>query len=166
MNTTHPQELCLTHMTQGCIISQTNPALRLGSGLASYWQTSSLASVVATSLLNFHQLPGLLHQNSERLGAAYRQLTDGLARLRIRYIPAAYGLFVLAKVGDHCHTKEAETAMARALALKGLIVAPGQKFSCGDKECGWFRITFSTSAENIDRALRTIEAVLGGSNEV
>lgn len=104
-----------------------------------------------------------MHQNSERLGAAYRQLTDGLERLHIQYIPADYGLFVLAKVGANCQNFEEETAMGKALAQTGLILAPGRKFSCGKTECGWFRITFSTSAEKIDMALKAIEAVLGGN---
>ncbi|KAK8069351.1 hypothetical protein PG994_005967 [Apiospora phragmitis] len=124
----------------GCSgIRMANPVLRLGSGLASYWQTSSLTSVVARSILGAPQLPDLLRQNSEALGAAYCQMTDGLA-----------------KMGN----VDEEKAMLHKLAQAGLIFAHGQKFSVGESECGWARITFSISAEKIGKALAIMERFL------
>ncbi|KAI0436488.1 pyridoxal phosphate-dependent transferase [Xylaria telfairii] len=147
-------------LRMGCIISQANLALRLGSGLATYWQTSSLASVVATSLLGSVRLPDLMQKNSKRLGTAYRQMADGLANLGIKFIPANYGLFVFAKVGSHCRTEADEDDMIAQLAERGLIVAPGRKFSCGKNEHGWARITFAVPAERIENALDVLGAYL------
>ncbi|KAJ6093083.1 1-aminocyclopropane-1-carboxylate synthase 7 [Penicillium sp. IBT 16267x] len=148
----------------GCIVSQANMALRIGSGLASYWQTSSLASVTATSILNSPELPRLIRKNSELLGGAYTILANGLVKLGIKYIPADYGLCLFAKVGKHCNTPEDEEAVVKGLANTGLIVAPGQKFACGEKECGWVRITFSQPAEKIQTALKMMETYLGADS--
>ncbi|KAI0190609.1 pyridoxal phosphate-dependent transferase [Astrocystis sublimbata] len=146
----------------GCIVSQANQALRFGAGLASYWQTSSLTSVVAASLLRSPQLPSLIQKNSERLGAAYRQMTDGLSKLGIKFISADYGLFVFAKIGAHCQSAADEVEMIAQLVERGLIVAPGRKFSCGESEHGWARITFAVSGDKIENALGALGAYLGG----
>ncbi|KAJ5626872.1 1-aminocyclopropane-1-carboxylate synthase 7 [Penicillium herquei] len=139
----------------GCIISQANMALRIGSGLASYWQTSSLANVVARTLLNSPELPGLMDQNAALLRASYLLLADGLSEMDVEYIPVDYGLFLMARVGKYCQDAGDEKDVTRSLAQMGLIVAPGQKFSFG-MEFGWVRITFSQPTEVIKRALAII----------
>ncbi|KAJ5113757.1 1-aminocyclopropane-1-carboxylate synthase 7 [Penicillium angulare] len=145
----------------GCIISQANMAARIGSGLASYWQISSLASAVAVFMLNSPDVPNLIARNSELLGEAYTILTDGLTKLAIKYIPADYGLFLFAKVGEHCKTPKDEVEIVKGLKKIGLIVAPGQRFNCGGQEYGWVRITFSQPAKMIRTALIMIETYLG-----
>ncbi|KAL4981985.1 pyridoxal phosphate-dependent transferase [Aspergillus falconensis] len=145
----------------GCIISQANPALRFAAGLASYWQVSSLTSVMAIALLNSVELPMLLQRNSEALGVSYRLLTEGLDRLGIQYVPANYGLFVFAKLVQDCRTAQEEIGIVNQLARSGLIVAQGQKFSPGREVFGWVRITFSTSTSKIEQALRVLELFRG-----
>ncbi|CEN60973.1 hypothetical protein ASPCAL07643 [Aspergillus calidoustus] len=140
----------------GCIVTQANGALRLGAGLASYWQVSSLASRLGTTLLGLPQLPELVWRNSKALGESYRLLTEGLEQVGIEYIPATHGLFILAKIIPGGCTVQMETAAVRSLASMGLVVAQGQRFSPGVGQCGWIRITFATGAEKIQRALAVL----------
>lgn len=132
-------------------------ALRIGSSLASYWQTSSLTSIVATYILNSPGLPDLIRMNSKLLARAYTTLAEGLVKLGIKHIEPDYGLFLFAKVGIYCKTPEDEAAVVKRLAENGLIVAPGQRLACGGKEYGWVRITFSQPVQKIQRALMIIQ---------
>ncbi|KAL4865151.1 pyridoxal phosphate-dependent transferase [Aspergillus spectabilis] len=147
----------------GCIVSQFNHTLRTASILSSYWQISSLTSIAATTLLNSPGLPSLMQRNSARLGASYRLLTAGLTRLCITYIAATHGLFVFVQLAPGCGSAREETAAVEWLAQRGLAVAQGQRFmgaagaGAGIPVWGWVRITFSTSAERIARALDVVE---------
>lgn len=102
----------------------------------------------------------MIKLNSERLGHAYRLLTEGLIALGVKFIPANYGLFVFARLAEHAGSWDDEAAAVKQLIENGLVVAAGQKFAPNASEMGWVRITFSTSAENIEGALRSIEKYL------
>lgn len=125
-------------------------------GLASFWQVSSLASTLATTLLTSPDLPELVRRNSKALCESYRVLTEGLVRVGIEYIPATHGLFVFAKlVAGRC-TVELETAAVKDLARMGLILMQGTRFTPVEGECGWVRITFATRPEKIEQALAVL----------
>ncbi|KAL3448144.1 pyridoxal phosphate-dependent transferase [Aspergillus insuetus] len=159
----------------GCIVTQANAALRLGAGLASYWQVSSLASVLAKALLDSPDLAALMQRNSQALGEAYRVMTEGLDRLGIEYASATHGLFVFARVvssssgGGGCSAQqeaeeEEEATAVQTLRRMGLVIAPGRRFMLGAtsaRECGWIRITFATGEGKIQRALDAIARFRG-----
>ena len=140
-------------------MSQANQALRIGVGLASYWQVSSLSSVVATSLLSSSKLPDIIKLNSTRLSESYRILTNGLTRLKLKYFPANAGMFMLAQLAPYTRSWEEERAALQELAAAGLLVAPLRRFE-NQQERGWARITFASSPETIEEALKRIEAYL------
>lgn len=145
--------------SQGCVVTQgDNPALRIGVGVAGYWQTSSLSSLAATSLLSSYQLPELIGLNASRLSESYHVLTEGFLRLGVTYIPANAGLFVLTKLAPQARTREEEQVAIQALASAGIYVAPGRKF--GIQEIGWVRVTFSLPVETIKEVLERIECYL------
>jgi gliotoxin/aspirochlorine biosynthesis aminotransferase len=95
------------------------------------------------------------------LGAGSDYLSSGLSRLGVEYITADYGLFVFARIGRNCQNDTDEQDMVKNLAQKGLIVAPGRKFSCGENEHGWARLNFAVSQEKLATALRLLEGYLG-----
>jgi aspartate/methionine/tyrosine aminotransferase len=101
-----------------------------------------------------------MSRNSERLGAGHGYLTNGLSRLGLKYITADYGLFVFAKIGRNCQSDIDEQDMVKDLAQRGLIVAPGRRFSCGENEHGWARLNFSVSQDKLGAALGLLEGYL------
>ncbi|CBF74597.1 hypothetical protein AN4153.2 [Aspergillus nidulans FGSC A4] len=141
----------------GCIISQANDTLRLGSGLTSYLEVSSLTTVMTIALLDSPHLPLLIAKSSERLTAAYNLLTRGFERLHIKFIPANYGLCVFFRLVDNCSSAKEETAAVHELAQLGLVVSQGQNYALGDGVWGWARIIFAYPPDVIQRALDVLE---------
>jgi aspartate/methionine/tyrosine aminotransferase len=74
----------------------------------------------------------------------------------LEYVPATHGLFVFTKLVLGKCTVEMENAAVDKLAKMGLIVKRGQRFTPGEGECGWIRITFAMRPEKIERALAVL----------
>lgn len=139
--------------------------LLTGVGLSAYWQTSSLSSVVATSLLKSPNLPDLVRLNQERLAQSYSILTESLIKWQVEFLPANAGLFVFAKVVRDARDWEEETAVVGALGSSGVIVSPGRRFDGGESEKGWVRMTFAVPKEQLVDALGRIEPILHPSRD-
>ena len=129
-------------------------------GLSAYWQTSSLSSVVATSLLKSPNLPDLVRLNRERLAESYAVLTESLIKWQVEFLPANAGLFVFAKVVEDARNWDEEAAVVGALASSGVIVSPGRRFDGGESEKGWVRITFAVPRKQLMEALERMEPIL------
>ena len=129
-------------------------------GLSAYWQTSSLSSVVAISLLNSPNLPDLVRLNQERLAESYAILTESLIKWQVEFLPANAGLFVFAKPVKDARDWDEEAAVVGALASSGVIVSPGRRFDGGESEKGWVRITFAVPKKQLMDALERMEPIL------
>ena len=134
--------------------------LLTGVGLSAYWQTSSLSSVVATSLLKSPNLPDLVRLNQERLAESYAILTESLIKWQVEFLPANAGLFVFARVVEDAREWEEETAIVGAFASSGVIVSPGRRFDGGESAKGWVRITFAVPRKQLVEALERMEPIL------
>ncbi|ATZ55047.1 hypothetical protein BCIN_11g03480 [Botrytis cinerea B05.10] len=55
----------------GCLITQANPMVRIGSIISTYNQSSSLSALLLTHVLNSTELPALLSKNHELLANSY-----------------------------------------------------------------------------------------------
>ncbi|KAM0166564.1 hypothetical protein ACHAPC_003604 [Botrytis cinerea] len=59
----------------GCLITQANPMVRIGSIISTYNQSSSLSALLLTHILNSTELPALLSNNHELLANSYDLLS-------------------------------------------------------------------------------------------
>ncbi|KAM0136168.1 hypothetical protein ACHAP3_004791 [Botrytis cinerea] len=59
----------------GCLITQANPMVRIGSIISAYNQSSSLSALLLTHILNSTELPALLSKNHELLANSYDLLS-------------------------------------------------------------------------------------------
>ncbi|EMR81760.1 putative 1-aminocyclopropane-1-carboxylate synthase protein [Botrytis cinerea BcDW1] len=59
----------------GCLITQANPMVRIGSIISTYNQSSSLSALLLTHVLNSTELPALLSKNNELLANSYDLLS-------------------------------------------------------------------------------------------
>ncbi|KAM0148922.1 hypothetical protein ACHAPG_009716 [Botrytis cinerea] len=62
-------------MRLGCLITQANPMVRIGSIISTYNQSSSLSALLLTHILNSTELPALLSKNNELLANSYDLLS-------------------------------------------------------------------------------------------
>ncbi|EGP89694.1 unnamed protein product [Zymoseptoria tritici ST99CH_1A5] len=141
----------------GCAITR-DPRLQKNLGFRATPQICALSSLVTTGLLNHSSLPHLIQRNQEFLGKAYRIVDKWCTSHEVDFVPAAYGLFVLARLAPLAQTAEDECAMCEALSEVGVLVAPGQHFHW--RSFGWARICFAVEPDTLREALRRIASAL------
>lgn len=144
-------------VAQGCAITR-DPRLQKNLGFRATPQICALSSLVTTGLLNHSSLPHLIQRNQEFLGKAYRIVDKWCTSHEVDFVPAAYGLFVLARLAPLAQTAEDECAMCEALSEVGVLVAPGQHFHW--RSFGWARICFAVEPDTLREALRRIASAL------
>ena len=133
--------------------------MAMGVALAANAQICALSTVLATALLTSPKLPELVKLNSERLGAAYKELTALLRRHGIRYMPCNAGLFVWACVAGSEASWEAEAEIVQALKEAGVIISGGKAYHSPTATVGWARIGFAVPPEVLQTAIQRMDGV-------
>lgn len=146
---------------QGCIITQANTHIAVGTALGANTQTSSLSAIAITGLLRSPELPRLIRLNATRLADAYKTTEEFLIRHGIEYIPVTAGLFVFARLNPHAQTWEDEADTIAKLSDAGLIVSAGRGYHVVSHEKGWARITFAVGPAELRKGLDLIACTLG-----
>ncbi|KAF7925952.1 hypothetical protein EAE99_005987 [Botrytis elliptica] len=141
----------------GCLITQANPMVRIGSIISTYNQSSSLSALLLTHLLNSVELPALLSKNNALLAKSYDLLSSTLTRLGIEFLPANAGFVVFAKFVKNAKSWEDEAALVQGLKEHKVIVSAGKGFAGADEEKGWVRITLAVPWEQFSEGIKRIE---------
>ena len=135
--------LTLDVFFQGALISQSNQAVRLSAALSLHSQVSSLSTVFASETI--------LKDNSIR-----RICEHGGKRLKtheIEFIPAAYGMFVFARL---CPVKTVQEEQELLGNIKSMGVSVSSGTSYHFEEPGWFRLCYGVPLDQLEQALRRI----------
>ncbi|KAI9640542.1 hypothetical protein NHQ30_010840 [Ciborinia camelliae] len=141
----------------GCLITQANPMVRIGSIISTYNQSSSLSALVLKHLLNSTELPALLSKNNALLAKSYDLLSSTLTRLGIEFLPANTGFVVFAKLVKDAKSWEDEEALVEGLKRHKVLVSAGKGFSGAEEEKGWVRITLAVPWEQFSEGVKRIE---------
>ncbi|KAF2187328.1 PLP-dependent transferase [Zopfia rhizophila CBS 207.26] len=144
----------------GCMISQSNPQLRMAVSAITYAHSNNIGTLYLTSLLNWSKLPTLIALNSERLTESYRLLAEAFEKWNIEFIPPTEGLFLFAKLAKDVKTVEEETSFFSRLTGHGIRVSPGRLYNGLHTELGWARMKFSVPADVMAAALAKLWAFL------
>lgn len=140
-------------MTQG------NKEMAAGLALASYPQTSALASTFVSALLSSPKLPDLLSLNSRRLAEGYSTVTNLLKKHHLEYVPSYAGLYVFAKIVPNAGSWDEESRLVNKLKDEGVLVSAGKSFHGPEQEKGWARIGFAVPKQQLDDAVRVMDRV-------
>ncbi|TGO47608.1 hypothetical protein BCON_0270g00050 [Botryotinia convoluta] len=141
--------------SQGGLITQSNPMLRVGAIISTYNQTSSLSALLLTHLLNSNILSSLLNKNNALLSKNYTLLSSTLNHLGIEFLPANVGFFVFAKLAKDSETWN-EEAVVKKLKEYKVMVSPGKQFGGAENEKGWARITIAVPEEDFKEGIKRI----------
>ncbi|KAF5870194.1 putative 1-aminocyclopropane-1-carboxylate synthase protein [Botrytis fragariae] len=141
----------------GCVITQANPMVRVGSIISTYNQNPSLSALLLTHLLNSAELPTLLSKNNELLAKSYDLLSSTLTRLGIEFLPANAGFVVFAKFINNTRSWKNEATLVQGLKQYKVIVSAGKGFGGAEEEKGWVRITLAVPWEQFREGVRRIE---------
>lgn len=136
--------------------------MAVGATLAANTQTSSLSSIATEALLGSPCLPTLLRLNKERLGAAYKKLTEFFLSCGIEFVPVDAGLYVFARVAPAAKTWEDEAAVVARMKDAGVLISRGKAYHVVEKEKGWARITFAVAPADLDKAIEAMRNVFLG----
>lgn len=91
--------LTLDIFFQGALISQSNQAVRLSAALSLHSQVSSLSTAFASeTILKEDSIRRICEYGGKRLRMTYEVITLFLKTHEIEFIPAAYGMFVFARL--------------------------------------------------------------------
>ncbi|THV46835.1 hypothetical protein BGAL_0357g00010 [Botrytis galanthina] len=153
----------------GCLITQSNPMLRVGAIISTYNQTSSLSALLLTHLLNSNKLSSLLNRNNALLSKNYTLLSSTLNHLGIEFLPSNAGVFVFAKLAKNSE-KWNEEAVVKKLRECKVMVSPGKQFGGAENEKGWVRITIAVPEEEFKEGIKRIricvDEILSQQNKV
>ncbi|KAK8092443.1 uncharacterized protein PG998_014928 [Apiospora kogelbergensis] len=144
----------------GCCVTQHNRAMQVGAALAANTQVSSLTAIFTTALLNSSKLPSLLKTNASRLADAYNTVKSVFDRLGLRYIPVSHGPFIFVRIAPNATSWEEESLAISCCKEMGVVLSPGKAYHIVDKEKGWTRLTFAIKNDQLEEALRRLEAGL------
>lgn len=142
-------------------MSQHNPNVIVGVGLASNTQVSSLAAIFTKSILGSSRTGELIALNHRRLSSAYCTTTDWLRVNGFSYIPVSAGVFVFAKLGYDIATWEEEAQLVKRCKGAGVLVSAGRSYHGIESEKGWVRLTFAVEPEVLREGLTRLSAALG-----
>ncbi|PQE16312.1 1-aminocyclopropane-1-carboxylate synthase 1 protein [Rutstroemia sp. NJR-2017a WRK4] len=145
---------------KGCLITQSNPMLRVGISLATYNQVSSLSSLFMTYLLNSPELSKLLKTNTSRIAKHYSLLSSTLRDLGVEFLPANSGFFVFARLATGNDSWESEENIVKRLREYGVLVSAGREFGGSESEKGWVRITLAVPPEKFEESVKRIKRCL------
>ncbi|TEY61173.1 hypothetical protein BOTCAL_0173g00060 [Botryotinia calthae] len=142
---------------RGCLITQANPMVRIGSIISTYNQSSSLSALLLTHILNSAELPALLSKNNELLAKSYDLLSSILTRLGIEFLPANASFVVFAKFVKDAKSWEDEATLVQGLKQYKVIVSAVREFGGAEEEKGWVRITLAVPWEQFCEGVKMIE---------
>lgn len=134
--------------------------MQVGAALAANTQVSSLTAIFTTALLNSSKLPSLLKTNASRLADAYNTVKSVFDRLGLRYIPVSHGPFIFVRIAPNATSWEEESLAISCCKEMGVVLSPGKAYHIVDKEKGWTRLTFAIKNDQLEEALRRLEAGL------
>ncbi|TGO27191.1 hypothetical protein BPAE_0046g00540 [Botrytis paeoniae] len=132
----------------GCLITQSNPMLRIGAIISTYNHTSSLSALLFAHLLNSDMLSSLLNKKNTLLSKI--TLCSPL-----QFLPANAGFVVFAKLAKDVETWN-EEAIVKKLKEHKVIVSPGKQFDGAKSQKGWTRITIAVPEEDFDEGIKRI----------
>ncbi|TGO86825.1 hypothetical protein BPOR_0273g00040 [Botrytis porri] len=152
-----PERKAMIGRSKGCLITQSNPMLRIGAIISTYNQTSSLPALLLTHLLNSDMLPFLLNKNNAFLSKNCTLLTSTLNHFGIEFLPAIAGFVVFTKLAKDTETWN-EEAIVKILQEHKVIVSPRKQFGGAKDEKGWARITIAVPEEDFKEGVKRIRA--------
>lgn len=144
----------------GCIVTQANYTLAVGSAIAANEQTSSLSAIALAGLLGSPDLPRLLALSAARLAEAYTTVTGFLTTHGVEFVPATAGVFVFARLVPEAETWKDEAATVARLRERGVLMSAGRGFRGGEREKGWVRIVFAVEPAELRRGLDIITSTI------
>ncbi|KAJ5879747.1 hypothetical protein N7455_003212 [Penicillium solitum] len=138
----------------GALISQSNQAVRLSAALSLHSQVSSLSTVFASeTILKDNSIRRICEHGGKRLRMAYEVITLFLKTHEIEFIPAAYGMFVFARL---CPVKTVQEEQELLGNIKSMGVSVSSGTSYHFEEPGWFRLCYGVPLDQLEQALRRI----------
>lgn len=150
------KDFCMSGFRVGMLYSE-NKALHTALDNISYFcAVSNHTQFMLAGLLGWGNgenaegafIRNYLTENANRLGAAYRTLTEALKKARLRFIEASAGLFCMIDLTDLLPRDPAAAGWAgekqlfkELLEWCGVLMTPGE--DCHYHEPGWFRCCFA-----------------------
>ncbi|KAJ4303690.1 hypothetical protein N0V90_002591 [Kalmusia sp. IMI 367209] len=143
----------------GALITRSKPLLKAFASVVRFHNPSGPSVAIATAMFEDREwIRGFIKLSRERVGEAYRYLTESLTRMGIKYLSGVNaGLFVFVDlspwlsedVGQGQEKREQELSQ-RALA-KGFFLQPNEEHAC---EPGWYRLVYTVERRVLDEGLR------------